>query len=150
MSRSDEPPVIHFHLTEQEKIVKKLRNLIFGALVTLSLAIPALPASAQEAATDPADNIEAILQDRAAETQSQRSTLLQFLERSDVEEVASASGIDLEDLQSRLGTLTDQEVSELWEQIQTVDDGLAGGDSITIASSTLIIILLIIILIQVA
>lgn len=126
------------------------RNLVFGTLALCLFLCSTAPASAQEAVGGPAEGIEALLEDRAQESRSDRSTLHEFLQRPEVEEVASKNGIELEDLESRLETLSDAEVSELWKEIQGLTDNLAGGDSITIATSTLIIILLIIILIQVA
>jgi predicted nuclease with TOPRIM domain len=130
--------------------VSNVRNLVFGTLALCLFALPTGPASAQEATVGAAEGIEAAVKDRARESRSDRSALHEFLQRSDVEEVASNNGIELEDLESRLETLDDAEVSELWREIQGLTDSLAGGDSITIATSTLIVILLIIILIQVA
>jgi len=130
--------------------VKTLRNLLFATLASFLLVFSPFPASAQETTDDPAEGVEAVLEKRAGDSESDRTSLLEFLKQENVEEIASNHGIDLEDLEGRLSTMSDQEISNLWSEIQALDDGLAGGDTITIASSTLIIILLIIILIQVA
>ncbi len=99
---------------------------------------------------DPADGIESVLEHRAADADANRSTVLEFLDRSDVQEVASERGIDLRRVRDAVETLQPNDVRDLSSDIQSLGDNVAGGDRIVIASSTIIIILLVLILIAVS
>jgi hypothetical protein len=121
---------------------------LFVAALTLFFAAPL---SSQETAADPADGVEAVLEDRAGDLESTRSRVLRFLERRDVEAIAEDSHIDLERIRDGVRTMESGELARLQEDLGSMDDHfMAGGDRIVITTSTIIIILLVLILIAVA
>lgn len=130
-----------------------MRNLAgaFFCATALSLTLTfSAPLSAQEVQEDPAGGLEAALSERAAEAASDGNALLRFLEREDVRDVASRRGIDLDRVRTAVRTLGADDLASLDDDIQQMDDLMAGGDRIVIASSTVIILLLILILVAVA
>jgi hypothetical protein len=122
------------------------------AAVALTLGALALttPLSAQEAGKDPAHGLEAILEVRAADLESDRSAILRFLDRDDVAAIAAERGLDLDHVRSAVQTLSGDDLGSLREDLQSMDDHLAGGNRVVLTSTTIIIILLIIILVAVA
>jgi len=136
--------------------VRKLRIPGTGILALAVSLAWAAPLSSQQVETtrdpgaDPADGIESVLEHRAADANADRSTILEFLDRSNVEHVAAERGIDLHRVRDAVETLQPNDVRDLSRDIQSLGDNVAGGDRIVIASSTIIIILLVLILIAVS
>jgi len=130
-----------------------VRNLAaaFFCATALSLTLSfSAPLAAQEVQEDPARGLEAALSERAAEVASDGNAVLRFLEREDVRNVASRRGIDLDRVRTAVRTLGADDLAGLEDDIQQMDDLMAGGDRVVIASSTIIIILLILILVAVS
>jgi hypothetical protein len=123
-------------------------------MTAVALALGALaftaPLSAQEAGEDPTSGLEAILEVRAGDLESDRSAILRFLDRDDVATIAAERGLDLDHVRSAVQTLSADDLGNLREDIQFMGDHLAGGDRIVLTSTTIIILLLIIILIVVS
>ena len=81
-----------------------------------------------------------------------RAVILEFLEREDVQQVASEGGVDLEQAKRGVQTLGDGAAADLARQVLDADTEpgqLAGGDTIVITTTTVIIVLLILILLSV-
>lgn len=129
------------------KTVRRYTTLAMGILLLVGISHPL---RAQERGPDPAKGIEESLTTRAATLESERERVLDFLNREAVRTTAEKHGIDLEEVRAAVQTMEAQELKGLEKQMQTMDDAMAGGDRIVIASSTIIIILLILILVAVA
>lgn len=78
-----------------------------------------------------------------------RDVVRNFLDRVDVREAIAASGLDRERLEARVGTLDDDAVAELAQQVENIDQegDLVGGNTVVISTTTIIIVLLILILV---
>jgi len=129
------------------KTIRILATASLGALMALGISTPLM---AQENPSNPAQGLEESLSTRASDLESERSTLLKFLEREDVQATAQQHGIDMEEVRSAVRTMDSEQLQGVTKQLQNSDDFIAGGDRIVIASSTIIIILLILILVAVA
>jgi hypothetical protein len=112
---------------------------IFMALVALSIALPCHYALAALVPTDsvaePAGSAEA------------RGRLLQYLAREDVRAALSAQGLDPEEAQARVASLTDAEVRQIVGQLDRLP---AGGDGLGLIIAVLLIVLLVIVILKVA
>jgi len=130
--------------------MRSLSISLLGTVVLAAfLALP-MPLNAQNTREDPTAELESLLSKRAVDNTSSRDAVLEFLEGNHVREIASGSGIDLEKIRAGVQTLEADRLAGLENDIQQMDEFMAGGDRIVIASSTVIIILLIIILVAVA
>ena len=78
-----------------------------------------------------------------------RAEILEFLERDDVEQVATEKGLDLERAKDGARTLGSDQAADLARKVVDAEAALAGGDTVVITTTTIIIILLILILLSV-
>lgn len=127
-----------------------MRKLIPAVLFAASLLVPG-PIQAQEANGELERELRGMVTEPSP-AEADRAVLQDFLDRDDVQEVASERGIDAERLQDRVATLDGEEASELAQRVRDVQDDLdqVGGDTLVISATTVIIILLIILLVAVA
>jgi hypothetical protein len=130
----------------------------FAIAVTVlmgSILIPSL-SRAQEAPTPQASHavsntaIDQVVQQRVYESDAQRQRILGLLQRADVRALAGTLGLDLRRAESAVAMLTGQQLDDAAAQAQRVDDALAGGQSVTISTTTIIIALLVLIVLILA
>jgi hypothetical protein len=112
---------------------------IFMVLVAVSIALPCHYALAALVPTDsvaePAGSVDA------------RGRLMQYLAREDVRAALTAQGLDPEEAQARIASLTDAEVQQIAGQLDQLP---AGGDGLWVVVAVLVIVLLVILILKVA
>jgi hypothetical protein len=112
---------------------------IFMALVALSIALPCHYALAALVPTDSVAD--------SAGAADARSRVMQTLAREDVRAALAAQGLDPEEAQARIASLTDAEVQQIAGQLDQLP---AGGDGLGVIIAVLIIILLVILILKLA
>jgi hypothetical protein len=112
---------------------------MFMALVALSIALPGHYALA---ALVPTDSVAG-----HAGAADARSRVMQSLAREDVRAALAAQGLDPEEVQARVASLTDAEVQQIADQLDQLP---AGGDGLGVVIAVLLIILLVILILKVA
>jgi hypothetical protein len=112
---------------------------IFMALVALSIALPCHYALA---ALVPTDSVA-----EPAGSGDARGRLMQYLAREDVRAALTAQGLDPEEAQARIASLTDAEVQQIADQLGQLP---AGGDGLWVVVAVLVIVLLVILILKVA
>jgi hypothetical protein len=122
------------------KIRRKGQSVfIFMLLVAVSIALPCHYALAALVPTDfvaePAGSADA------------RGRLMQYLAREDVRAALTAQGLDPEEAQARIASLTDAEVQQIADQLGQLP---AGGDGLWVVVAVLVIVLLVILILKVA
>ena len=119
------------------------RTRVAAAIGLLLLTLPTV-ARAQEHVTTPQD-LDAMVKAHAEDLDAGRSVLLAFLARPEVAGIASDAGIDVRRAESALAVLSAEDVKHLAVRLDRLDGALAGGDAITIETTTIIIGLLVLI-----
>lgn len=112
---------------------------IFMVLVALSIALPCHYALA---ALVPTDSVA----DSSGEADA-RGRLMQVLARAEVRAALAAQGLDPEEAQERIASLTDAEIQQIASQLDQLP---AGGDGIWVAVAILVIVLLVVLILKVA
>jgi hypothetical protein len=112
---------------------------IFMALVALSIALPGHYALA---ALVPTDSVA----DSAGATDA-RGRVMQSLAREDVRAALTAQGLDPDEVQARVASLTDAEIQQIAGQLDQLP---AGGDGLGVVIAVLLIILLVILILKLA
>jgi hypothetical protein len=123
---------------------------VMALAMLLTLVAAASHVSAQEVHTASQAALDAALQQHVSTSNSDRETVLRLLEREEVQKIAGEAGLDMRRAASAVATLDGPELANLAAQARQVEQGLAGGQSITISTTLIIIALLVIILIVVA
>lgn len=90
--------------------------------------------------------LEAAVQERVSQEQSDREAILTLLQRDDVRQIAAQAGISLEKAQAAVSTLDGETLRDLASQARAVQHDLAGGASAVVISTTTIIIILLLVL----
>jgi hypothetical protein len=112
---------------------------MFMLLVALSIAFPCHYALAAlvptEALEDPAGASDA------------RGRLTQYLAREDVQTALAAQGLDPEEAQARIASMTDAEIQRIAGQLDRLP---AGGDGLGVIIAVLVIVLLVILILKVS
>lgn len=122
---------------------------IIAVVFTFLTVVPRVDAQSSHAA--PQSALDAALQQHAATTDADHEAVLRLLDRPEVQALARDIGLDLLRAKSAVSTLDGQQLKELAAQARQAEQGLAGGQSRIVISTTLIIIaLLVLILIIVA
>ena len=99
----------------------------------------------------PATALDALMAEQVRADDANRQIVRDVLDRSEVREVASKAGLDLERAKQSVSTLSGAELQDVAAHARRVDAGLSGGAStVVISTTTIIIILLVVILIIVA
>jgi hypothetical protein len=111
---------------------------IFMLLVALSIALPYQYALAALVPTDSVAD--------SAGAANARGCLMQYLAREDVRAALAAQGLDPEEAQARVASLTDAEVQQIAGQLDQLP---AGGDGLGVVIAVLIIILLVLVILKV-
>ena len=112
---------------------------IFMLLVALSIALPYHYALAALVPTDSVAD--------SGGAAGARGRLMQYLTREDVRTALAAQGLDPEEAQARVASLTDAEVRQITGQLDRLP---AGGDGLGIIIAVLVIVLLVILILKVA
>lgn len=92
-------------------------------------------------------DLEHAVQQRVAQEQADRDTIVSLLRRAEVRDVAAKAGLSLEKAEAAVSTLQGNELRELASQARQVQNDLAGGASTVVISTTTIIIALLIVII---
>ena len=133
-----------------------------GRVWTLTCAVVlagAITASAQQSAPSPstsdtvlpAATLDAMMAEQVRADDANRQIVRDVLSRSEVLEIATKAGLDLERAKQAVSTLSSAELQEVAAHARRVDAGLSGGAStVVISTTTIIIILLVVILLIVA
>jgi hypothetical protein len=128
-----------------------MRTLASFVLGVFSLVAVIPPAHAQTSHAAPQSALDAAIHDHTAAAEADRETVRRLLARPEVEAIAGDVGLDLRRAQSAVATLDGEQLAALAAQARQAEEGLAGGQSRIVISTTLIIIaLLVLILIIVA
>jgi hypothetical protein len=128
-----------------------MRMLASIVVVVFTFLTVAPRAGAQASHTASQSALDAALQKHSAAASSDRETVLRLLERPEVQALAADVGLDLRRARNAVATMDSDQLSELAAQARQAEEGLAGGQSRIVISTTLIIIaLLVLILIIVA
>jgi len=112
---------------------------VFMALVALSIALPGHYALAALVPTESAAG--------SVGAADARGRVLQSLAREDVRAALTAQGLDPEEVQARVASLTDAEVQQIAGQLDQLP---AGGDGLGVAIVVLLIVLLVILILKVS
>jgi hypothetical protein len=112
---------------------------IFMVLVAVSIALPFHYALA---ALVPTDSVAG-----AADGADARGRVMQYLAREDVRAALAAQGLDPEEAQARIASLTDAELRQMADQMDRLP---AGGDGLGVVIAVLLIVLLVILILKVA
>ena len=126
-------------------------RLAFCVCMVLGILVATMPvAHAQQPhVVDPAQ-LQQLMDQREAEEARDRDALRRVMQRPEVRELAGRLRLDLSRAEAAVATLEGAELRDLAAQARTVDQGLAGGQNITISVTAIIIILLLVILLVVA
>lgn len=112
---------------------------VFMVLVAVSIALPFQYALAAlvptDAVAEPAGAADA------------RGRMMQYLAREDVRTALAAQGLDPEEAQARVASLTDAEVQQIVGQLDQLP---AGGDGLGVVIAVLVIVLLVILILKLA
>lgn len=133
---------------------KHIYRFVCIALVTLffvpsgSVVMAATRANAETVVT-PSELYDAMAV-RTREDVATRGAVQKFLGKAEVRRVAASAGLDIKQAQAAVSVLSGAELQAVANQVQTVDETLAGGGSIVITTTALIIGLLVLIIILVA
>jgi hypothetical protein len=124
--------------------MKVIRRTLAVCLAVLFMA-PSVNAQSHVINKAALDNA---VQQRVAQEQADRDTIVTLLHRAEVRQVASRAGLSLDKAEAAVSTLKGDELSQAASQARQVQNDLAGGAStIVISTTTVIIVLLIVILI---
>jgi hypothetical protein len=123
--------------------------VVLAAAFTVSAQEPQ-PGVSLPATVVPAAALDAMMADQVRADEANRQLVRDVLNRSEVREVASKAGLDLERAKQAVSTLGGAELQEIAAHARHVDAGLSGGASLVISTTAIIIILLVVILLIVA
>ena len=112
---------------------------VFMVLVAISIALPFHYALEALVPTD------AIAE--AAGSGDARGRMMQYLAREDVRTALAAQGLDPEEAQARVASLTDAEVQQIVNQLDQLP---AGGNGLGVVIAVLVIVLLVILILKLA
>jgi acetyl-CoA carboxylase carboxyltransferase component len=107
------------------------------------------PVSGQQHVADQT-TLDQLAADHVRQKADDREAIRRVLEIQEVREIAAGAGFDLKRAETAVATLDDAEVGLIAAQARAVNDGLAGGESITISTTVIIIGLLVLLLLIVA
>lgn len=116
------------------------------ALAAALLVLPSV-ARGQEATIEAASEPVTIAMQTTEE--ADRDALRRFVARQDVQRVAQAADVNLENASSGILALEGERLSRAADQARALESKLGAQDSITISATTVIIILLLVLLIVV-
>ncbi len=128
--------------------MRTLRRMCSLGLLTAVLV--SAPALAQEAHVVTPAELDELVTERADAADADRAALHAFLQRPDVQRIATQAGVDFRTAASGVAVLDDEEAGRLAAQARDLDEALAGGQDYVVISTTALIIALLILLIIVA
>ena len=129
--------------------MRMMRMSVVALLVTFT-ALPSLATAEQRHAVSPGA-LAAAVANHAAKQDADRETIRQALSRPEVQQVASAAGLDLTQVTAAVATLSGTELDRAAAAARQLNEPLVGGAStVVISTTTIIIALLVVILIVVA
>lgn len=123
------------------------RRLVILILVLPFLTFARSAWAQQSHVVDHAALQQAITQ-RVAEDQSDRTAIVNVLQRDDVQKIAAHMGMNLERAKAAVATLSDSEAHQLAASARAVDANAEGGSStVYISLTTLLLLLILVVLI---
>ena len=123
---------------------------ILAALMITLTAFPSMAAAEQRHAVSPG-TLAAAVANHAAKQDADREMIRQALSQPEVQQVASAAGLDLTQVTAAVATLSGTDLERAAAAARQLNEPLVGGAStVVISTTTIIIALLIIILIVIA
>jgi hypothetical protein len=128
-----------------ERFVRRLARSCWSLAAMALLA--AAPAAAQESAVVSAAELNAALADHSAQVAADREVVEATLARPEVAEVASSLGVDIAEARTAARSLSGAELARAVAVSRSIDQVLAGGQTISFNATTLIIILLLVIIV---
>jgi hypothetical protein len=123
--------------------------VVLAAALTVSAQEPQ-PAVSSPATVMPEAALDAMMADQVRADEANRQIVRDVLNRSEVREIATRAGLDLERAKLAVSTLGGAELEEIAAHARHVDAGLSGGANLVISTTAIIIILLVVILLIVA
>lgn len=128
--------------------MRRFRLIAAGAiLVSLGMAPSAEAQEAKHVVTE--DQLNRMIESRAADTENDREAVRRFLDREDVRDAAGTVGVDVEKMKDGVSTLDDAEAAGLADRVEETEAALA-QNTVVISTTAIIIGLLVLILILVA
>ena len=128
--------------------MRMIRSVVATSLIALFAV--AVPASAEQRHAVAPDAIAQAIAQRVAQQDTDRAAIREALARPEVQEVATATGIDLGKVAAAIDTMDAAQLAQAASHAQQVNTALVGGAStVTISTTTIIIVLLVVILILV-
>jgi hypothetical protein len=128
-----------------ERFVRRLARPCWSFAAVALLA--AAPAAAQESAVVSEAELNAALADHSTQVTADREVVQATLARPEVAVVASSMGVDIEDARAAARSLSGAELARAVAVSRSIDQALAGGQTISFNATTLIIILLLVIIV---
>lgn len=126
--------------------MKTVRKLLVVPLVFVTVAAGTASAGQQHIVSP--SELSAAVAERTAAQDADRASIREALARPEVKNVAATMGVDVNRLNSAVGTMTASELAEAAATARQVNDQLVGGAStVVISTTTIIIALLLVILI---
>lgn len=130
---------------------------VVAVVLSMLMAAPRIQASSQGPDQSAAQThiagqpvLDAAVQQHARATERDRDTVRLFLQRADVKAIAGKYGVDIRRAESAVAAMDASELAHVAAQAREADEALAGGESVTISTTTIIIGLLVLILLIVA
>jgi hypothetical protein len=127
-----------------EPLMLLLRRLVVFSLVALIFTSSAF-ADQQHLVTP--GQLASTVANGAAKQDTDRAIVLEALERSEVQAVASKLGLDLDRATAAVDAMSGPELEKAANAAQQVNDQLVGGASTVVISTTTIIIILLLVII---
>ena len=106
----------------------------------------AVPAARAQSHVISASALDAAVQERVSQQESDRDAIRALLQRDEVRQIAAQAGISLEKAQAAVSTLDGETLRDMASQARAVHGDLAGGASTVVISTTTIIIVLLLVL----
>lgn len=128
--------------------MRRLRRMC--SLGLLAAVLASAPVLAQEAHVVTPTELDELVSERADAADADRAALEAFLDRPEVQRIATQAGLDLRTAASAVAVLDEEEAERLAAKARDLDEALAGGQDYVVISTTALIIALLILLIIVA
>jgi hypothetical protein len=126
--------------------MKTIRKFLVLPLAFVTIAVGTASAAQQHVVTP--SQVSAAVAERTVAQDADRASIREALSRPDVKNVAATMGVDVDQLNSAVGTMNASELAEAAATARQVNDQLVGGASnVVISTTTIIIALLVVILI---
>jgi hypothetical protein len=128
-----------------EASMRTLRTLLVGPLVVVTILSSA--ASAQERHVVSTASLTAAVSEHVEKQDADRAAIREALSRPEVQELASATRVDLARMNAAVDTMNAADLERAADAARQVNNSLVGGASTVVISTTTIILVLLVLLI---